>query len=80
MSSKFRNTSKLSKYETNIKNYSVHENLILERIDPKGLAALGIFGSFSGVIESAELLSNCDETMHIEYKVVMGDEWHDETP
>ena len=50
LTSKLRNTSKLSKYETNIKNYTDNEKLILERIDPKGLAALGIYGSFSGVV------------------------------
>ena len=50
MESKMRNTSKLSKYETNIKNYTDNQKLVLEKIDPKGIAAVGIYGSFSGVI------------------------------
>ena len=77
---KQRNTSKLSFYETNMENYSKNQKFTLERIDPKGIAATGIYGSFSGVIENAELLTNCEETLHLSYRVCMGEEWHDETP
>ena len=53
-----RNTSKLSFYETNMENYSTNQNFTLERVDPKGIAAVGVYGSFSGVIEEAHLFSH----------------------
>jgi hypothetical protein len=56
---KQKNTSKLSLYETNMENYSKNQKFNLDRVDPKGVAAVGIYGSFSGVIESADLLTNC---------------------
>ena len=72
MAFKMKDTSKLSFYETNMENYSKNQKFTLERIDPKGIAANGIFGSFSGVIDHAVLLSNCGETLHVSYRVVMG--------
>jgi hypothetical protein len=45
-----RNTSKLSVFETNMENFSKNEKFNLERIDPKGIASIGVYGSFSGVI------------------------------
>jgi hypothetical protein len=77
---KNKNASKLSMFETNMENYSKNQKFTLERIDPKGIQAVGVYGSFSGVIEDAHLFSNCDETLQISYKVYMGNEWHDETP
>jgi len=56
---KQKNTSKLSFYETNMDNYTKNQKFNLDRVDPKGVAAVGIYGSFSGVIESADLLTNC---------------------
>lgn len=54
-----RTASKLSLYETNVENFVKNQKFTLERVDPKGVAAVGIYGSFSGVIENAELFSNC---------------------
>jgi hypothetical protein len=75
-----RNASKLSLYETNMENFSKNQKFNLEKIDPKGVQAIGIYGSFSGTIEDLHLFSNCDETLHLSYRVYMGPEWHDETP
>ena len=50
MAFKNKNPSKLSFYETNMENYSKNQKFTLERIDPKGVAAVGIYGAFSGVI------------------------------
>lgn len=50
MAFKQKNTSKLSFYETNMDNYTKNQKFNLERVDPKGVAAVGIYGSFSGVI------------------------------
>jgi hypothetical protein len=72
MAFKQKNTSKLSFYETNMENFTKNQKFTLDRIDPKGVAAVGIYGSFSGVIETAELLTNCDETLHLSYRVCMG--------
>jgi hypothetical protein len=47
---KNRNASKLSMFETNMENYSKNQKFTLERIDPKGIQAVGLYGSFSGVI------------------------------
>lgn len=55
-----RNASKLSLYETNMENFSKNQKFNLEKIDPKGVQAVGIYGSFSGVIEDLHLFSNCD--------------------
>jgi hypothetical protein len=63
-----------------MENFSKNQKFNLEKIDPKGVQAVGIFGSFSGVIEDLQLFSNCDHTLQLSYKVYMGQEWHDETP
>ena len=67
-----KNTSKLSFYETNMENYSKNQKFTLERIDPKGVAAVSIYASFSGVIQSAHLFNNCNETLQFSYRVVKG--------
>lgn len=72
-----KQASKLSPYETNMENFTRNQNITLERIDPKGVAAVSIYGSFSGVIENIELYSNCQETLKLSYRVCMGQEWHD---
>lgn len=77
---KNRNASKLSLFETNMENFSKNQKFNLEKIDPKGVQALSIYASFSGVIEDARLFSNTDHTLQLTYKVFMGPEWHDETP
>lgn len=48
-----KQASKLSVYETNIENFTKNQSFNVEKIDPKGVAAVSIYGSFSGVIESA---------------------------
>lgn len=50
LASKLKQGSKLSPYETNMENFSKNQKFTLERIDPKGVAAVSIYGSFSGVI------------------------------
>ena len=75
---KNKNASKLSMYETNMENFSrLNKKLYIDKIDPRGVPSLGIYGSFSGVIEDAYLFSNSQETFQISYKVHMGNEWHD---
>lgn len=56
-------------FETNMENYSKNQKFTLEKIDPKGVSAVGVYAAFSGVIESARLFSNCDETLQISYLV-----------
>jgi hypothetical protein len=63
-----------------MENFSKNQKFNLEKIDPKGVQAVGIFGSFSGVIEDLHLFSNTDHTLQLSYRVYMGQEWHDETP
>lgn len=63
-----------------MENFSKNQKFNLEKIDPKGVQAVGIYGSFSGVIEDLHLFSNCDQTLHLSYQVHLGPEWHDETP
>lgn len=63
-----------------MENFSKNQKFNLEKIDPKGVQALSIYASFSGVIEDARLFSNTDHTLQVTYKVFMGPEWHDETP
>jgi hypothetical protein len=36
-----------------MENYSKNQKFNLEKIDPKGILSLGVYGSFSGVIEGA---------------------------
>jgi len=38
---------------------------------------VGVYGSFSGVIEDAQLISNYNETLQLSYRISMGQEWHD---
>jgi hypothetical protein len=77
MNFKNKNASKLSFYETNMENFSKNQKFNLEKIDPKGIFSVGIYGSFSGVIEDAHLFCNHDQTIMITYKIYMGNEWHD---
>jgi hypothetical protein len=63
-----------------MENYSKNQKFNLERIDPKGIASVGVYGSFSGVIERAQLFNNVQDTLQLSYKVYMSEEWHDETP
>jgi hypothetical protein len=39
-----------------MENYTKNEHFRLEKVDPKGLIADAVYASFSGVIESAEVL------------------------
>lgn len=76
-----KQASKFSMWETNMENFSrLNKRTQIDKIDPRGISAVSIYGSFSGVIEDAFLFSNTDETFQISYVVHMGDEWHDETP
>lgn len=49
--------SKMDEYETNIENYEKNKEFAREMIDPRGIVANGIYVSFSGVIECAEVFT-----------------------
>lgn len=57
LKAKKKANSKLSKYQTNLENFMANEKSAIEKINPKGIIADAIYVSFSGVIESAEVLA-----------------------